>query len=417
MRPRCSNCEKHSITCDFSSHAPASTSTSSPQDRRRRESDTKSVPSLQASSTGGSPALLQSQQSLFDGPRSHLPALQMPELELLHHFTTETCYTLSDRSQSHELWRVTVPQVAFEHDFLMRGILAIAALHLSYLRQDKQSYWTHVAAKQQDAALSTFRSIMSHMGESNCDALLALSSLIVVYGFESPKNSNSLGMFNYNGQESDEWLPLIRGVNSIIMSVWPWIRNGRLKGLLHDHVQEPPRTELSRVLSEQLSHLDNMCDRASGGPEVVSAYKAAVGALRLSLVRMNNRPQYECEVSIAFLWPVMIPQEYITMLNEKRPEALIILAHYCIILHQLDHYWWMKGWAPHIIDNIHRELDEDWLYYLQWPTNVISLHDKILTNGNMQNPIAGNRVSSNFNTAIDSLLNVPNEQPKVENDR
>ena len=416
VRPRCSNCEKHSVTCDFSS-ATSSASTASPQDRRHRSSDAKSVPSMQGSSTDNSPALLQSQQSLFDGPRSQLPPLHMVELELLHHFTTETCYTLSDRPESHELWRVIVPQVAFQHDFLMRGIMAVSALHLGCLRPDRQTYWGHVAAKQQDAALSSFRKIMTNMDQSNCDAFLALSSLIVVYGFESPKNSDSLGMFNYKGQDSDEWLPLIRGVNSIIMSVWPWIKNGRLSGLLHDHVQEPPRTELPSVLSEQLTHLETMCDRASGGPEAVSAYKAALETLRLSFVRMNNRPAYECEVSIAFLWPVMLPQDYITMLNERRPEALVLLAHYCVILRHLDDYWWMRGWATHIVENIQRELDENWLYFIQWPTNVIAIDQKVLTNGTLQNPISGNRVSSNFNTAIDSSLSIPNEQLEAEKGR
>ncbi|KAL9137357.1 MAG: hypothetical protein Q9175_001429 [Cornicularia normoerica] len=417
VRPRCSNCEKHSISCDFSSHGPKSASTSSPQEHRHRNSDAKSIPSMQGSSTDHSPALLLSQQSLFDGPRSQQSPLQMVELELLHHFTTETCYTLSDRSESHELWRVTVPQVAFQYDFLMRGILAISALHLSFLRPERQTYWGHVAAKQQDSALSSFRKIMTNMDESNCDAFFALSSLIVVYGFESPKNSDSLGMFNYNGQDSDEWLPLIRGVNSIIISVWPWIKNGRLNGLLHDHIQEPPQTELPSVLSEQLTHLENMCDGASGGPEAVNAYKAALESLRASFVRMNNRPTYECEVSIAFLWPVMIPQEFITMLNEKRPEALVLLAHYCVILHHLNDYWWMRGWAMHIINNIHRELDENWLYFIQWPTSVISVDQKVLTNGTLQNPISGNRLCSNFNTAIDSSLNIPNEQLKAEIDR
>ena len=372
---------------------------------------------MQSSPTEHSPALLQSQQTLTNGSRSQVSPLQMAELELLHHFTTETCYTLSDRPESHELWRVTVPHVAFEHEFLMRGILAITALHLSSLRPDRQTYWNHVAAKQQDAALSSFRTIMSRMGESNCEALLAMSSLIVVYGFESPKNADSLGMFNYNGRDSDEWLPLIRGVNSIIMSVWPWIKTSRLRGLLHDHIQEPPQTELPGVLNEQFSHLENMCNRTTGGAEAVTAYKAALETLRVCFVRMNNRPPYECEISIAFLWPVMIPQEYIRLLNEKRPEGLVILAHYCVILHHLDDYWWVKGWARHIINNIHRELDNDWLYYIDWPINVISLDQKILTNRTLQNPISGNRVSSNFNTAIDSLLNVPEERPKAENDQ
>jgi hypothetical protein len=343
----------------------------------------------------------------------------MEELELLHHFTTETCYTLSDRPESHDLWRVNAPQVAFQHDFLMRGILAISALHLSRLKPLRHDHYRQIAIKQQDSALSSFRSIMSNMSnmsnmdETNCDAFFALSSLIVVYGFESPKTSDSLGMFSYNGLDSDEWLPLIRGVNSILMSVWPWIKNGRLKGLLHDHQQEPPQKQLPDILNDQLSHLEDLCENASDGPEAVEVYRTALALLRASFVRMNNRPPYECEVSIAFLWPVMVPQEFMTKLNDRRPEALIILAHYCVILHHLDDYWWMRGWATHIVENIERELDNDWLFWIHWPRNVITVEQKVLTNGTLPNPISRNRVSSDFNTSIDQSLEIPSEELRV----
>jgi len=384
-------------------------SSSSPKATRHRHSESKSVKSTTESSNDHSPAL---QTSPFEGPGAQLPPLQMEDLELLHHFTTETCYTLSDRPESHKLWRFNAPQVAFQHHFLMRGILAISALHLSCLRPDKQNHYAQVAIKHQDAALGSFRAIMSNMDESNSDAFFALSSLIVVYGFESPKSSDGLGMFNYNGQDSDEWLPLIRGVNSVLMTVWPWIKNGRLSGLLHDHQQEPPQKGLPNVLDEQLSQLEKLCESSADGQEAIEAYRSALATLRMCFVRMNNRPPYECEVSIAFLWPVMIPQEYISMLNLRRPEALIILAHYCVILHHLDDYWWVRGWAMHIIDNIHQELDEEWRYWIQWPTNVITVDEKILTNGTLPNPISGNRVSNDFDTTIDEALDIPSEELK-----
>ena len=357
-------------------------------------------------STDHSPA---SAHPSLNGSGSLLPDLQMENLELFHHFATETCFTLSDRASSHQLWRIEAPQVALEHAFFMRGILAISALHLAWLRPDKQDHYSHVAARQQDAALSAFRSIMSSIGESNCDAFFGLSSLIVVYGFASPKASDSLGMFSYSGQDSDEWLPLIRGVNSILQSVWPWAKKGRLSGLLHDHQQEPPQTDLPVVLTDQLSHLENMVENPAEGQEAINAYKAALELLRNCFIRINNRPAYECEVSIAFLWPVMVPQEYISLVNLRKPQALIILAHYSVILHHLDDYWWMKGWARHVIDSIDHELEDDWRYWITWPQRVLTVGEKILTNGALQNPITGNRVSSDFDTAIDRSLDIPHE--------
>ena len=351
-------------------------------------------------------------QPFFDGPDSPLPRLQIENLELLHHFTTVTCFTLSDRPESHQLWRVNAIRVALQHDFLMRGILAIAALHLSHLRPESHDHYSQIAIQQQDSALASFRSLMSSMDESNCDAFFALSSLIVVYGFESPKNSDSLGMFNCTGKDADEWLPLIRGVNSILLTLWPAIKNGQLSGLLHDHEQEPPKKQLPAVLVDQLANLETLCASTSGGPEAVGAYRAALATLRACFVRMNNRLPYECEVSITFLWPVSIPPEYLSLLNKRTPESLIILAHYCIILHHLDDYWWMRGWARHIIENIHREIPEDWHYWIQWPQNVIAVPEKLLTNGELPEPISGNGVSNSFDAAIDQSM-IPNDDFKA----
>lgn len=395
-------------------HTPtsASASSSSPRAQRHRGSDrsTRRLVPENSTETDYSPTLSYSQ---FNGAGSHLPDLQMEDLELLHHFTTQTCFTLSDRPASHEIWRVDAPQVAFQHDFFMRGILAISALHLALLRPKQHDHFTQVAVKQQDAALSSFRPLMSSISETNCDAFFGLSSLIVVYGFESPKASDSLGMFSYTGQDSDEWLPLIRGVNSIIQTVWPWIKRGRLSGLLHDHQQESPQADLPPVLKDQLSHLETMVENASEGQEAINAYKAAVGLLRMFFIRINNRPDYECEVSIAFLWPVMVPQEYISLVNLRKPQALVILAHYCIILHHLNDYWWMRGWAMHIIKTIQHELDDEWRPWTSWVNQVITVDTKVLTNGTLQNPIAGNRVSNDFDTAIDRSLQIPHDEINI----
>ena len=334
----------------------------------------------------------------------------MEELELLHHFITETCLTLSDREESHYLWRVVVPQIAFEHEFLVRAILAISALHLSTLRPLVQDHYTHIAVQQQDAALRLFRAVMIKPDESNCDAFFAMSSLIVVYGFESPKASDSLGMFNYKGDHSDEWLPLIRGVNSIIQSVWECVSKGRLTRLLHDHTQSPASTTLPAVLTEHLGLLEDLCSKMVGDQEDSAACKEAVAHLRWCFERMNNKATYECEVSLAFCWPVMIPQHFITILNNLNQEALVILAHYCIILHHLDGYWWMKGWANHLIENIQRQVADGLQPWILFPSNVVNLQVDILTDGASQRPNKGRRMSNGLNIDVNKELAIPREE-------
>ena len=178
-------------------------------------------------------------------------------------------------------------------------------------------------------------------------------------------------------------------------------------------MQEPPKKQLPAVLVNQLANLETLCENASDGPEAVDAYRLALATLRACFVRMNNRVPYECEVSITFLWPVIIPQGYLTLLNMRRPEALIILAHYCIILHHLDDYWWMSGWARHIVDNIDREIPDDWRYWIQWPKSVITVPEKVWTNGTLPDPISGNGVSNDFDAAIGQSIDIPSEDFKA----
>ncbi|KAL9102494.1 MAG: hypothetical protein Q9163_002359 [Psora crenata] len=404
-RPQCSNCLKHEIECDFLTNQPDPKASPKAKRQRTQSYDIKSV--LRGSVGQVSPA----PRDNPNGSGSRLQPLQMDDLELLHHFTTETCYTLSDRAESHELWRVTVPQLAFHHDFLMRGILAISALHLSHLRPAMHEHFTHIGAQQQDAALRSFRPIMVGMDSTNCDASFAMSSLIVVYGFESPKLSDSLGMFSSHGEHSDEWLPLIRGVNSILQSLWPSVKCGRLSRLLHDEDRHFRHTQLPKVLENQLSNLEQFCENMTGDGIDDAACKDALGQLRRCFERMNDKSPYECEVSLAFVWPVMIPPHFISMLNKRDPKALIILAHYCLILHHLDGYWWMRGWARHILDNIRPELDDSWQNWLRWPSEVVNVDEKVLTNGLLQNPVQETRVNSDFNTAA---TRTQLSTPKVE---
>ena len=343
----------------------------------------------------------------------NLPPLHMDDLELLHQFTTETCFTLSDRSESHALWQVTVPQVAFKQPFLMRGILAVSSLHLSFLRPERHDYYNQLANRNQDAALSTFRSLMTNMDPTNCDAFLAMSTLVVVYAFESPKSFQSLGFSHHTGEHSYEWLPLIKGVYTIIMSNYQWIKNGKLSALLHDQVSGPPTTKLPALLDNQLNELDTLCEQASGGDEVVQVYKGALRSLRECFVRMNNRTIDECEVSIAFLWPVLVPQEFVDNMHAGEPIALIILAHYCVILHHLDSYWWMNGWATYIVRKIDRELDDNMRPWLQWATKIVDVNEKILTNGSPQIIMQRARLSNDFGSDIDQSLSISNEDLKM----
>ncbi|KAL9053640.1 MAG: hypothetical protein Q9206_003852 [Seirophora lacunosa] len=368
VRPACSNCIKHSITCDFQTGESEESSPLHPPKLIKQVSNSQSPGSARPEKRT-KPVIT---NGLDPGD------LHMGDLELLHQFVTQTCYTTSNRADSHELWRITVPKEGINHNFLMRGILAVAALHLSHLYPDRAVEYQHIADSHQDRALGSFQAAITDMNESNCHAFFALSSLIVVYKFASPRTPGSLA-FTYDSEDSTNWLAMIRGVNSILQPSWPWVENGPLRGLLQPGVFDTSDTRLPKPADHQLRQLAELCEAATGGDEAVEAYKAAVKALRRCFAKIFTRSSVECEVGTAFTWPVEVPDKFIELLHTRSPEALVILAHYCVVLHHLDRYWWIEGWAVHVMDSICSELTESWREWIQWPSSVIARNERCLT--------------------------------------
>ena len=81
------------------------------------------------------------------------PVLNMLDLELLHNFSTSTCYTLHSDPALKTLWRINVPQLGFQYDFVMRGLLALSALHMAYYKPERRDLYVAHAKLQNQAGL------------------------------------------------------------------------------------------------------------------------------------------------------------------------------------------------------------------------------------------------------------------------
>lgn len=55
------------------------------------------------------------------------------------------------------------------------------------------------------------------------------------------------------------------------------------------------------------------------------------------------------------------------------PAALILLAHYCILLARLDSHWYMSGYSKNLFSRIYNQLDQEWRQLLYWPLEEIGL--------------------------------------------
>jgi hypothetical protein len=71
-------------------------------------------------------------------------------------------------------------------------------------------------------------------------------------------------------------------------------------------------------------------------------------------------------------WLVIIPDRYINLLSERRPEALIILSHYGALLHLHRDIWTFGDGGMYIISSVRGYLGPSWTNWLRWPDQFVN---------------------------------------------
>lgn len=67
-------------------------------------------------------------------------------LELMHHYSAASSDTLALRADMQHVWRMTIPEIAYQSPMLMHGILAVAAMHKAYLLPSRRRTYLDLAA-------------------------------------------------------------------------------------------------------------------------------------------------------------------------------------------------------------------------------------------------------------------------------
>jgi hypothetical protein len=307
--------------------------------------------------------------------------LQVAELDLLHHWTMFASRGFGDTPEDVQPWQIEMPQIACKHPFLMRGILAVSALHMSRARPDRKQEYLVKATYHQNLALPLYRYIINdfrnQMTEENCHAVIGFASLTSAYAFADP---HPLGRNQFPGVSSPtgvpEWLHLLRGARQILQVGSKWIADGPMAFQLRtvdediDVSYNPEDWRLAELNS--LFDGSNACNTLSEAE--IKAYRTTLKLLRESSA-MPLLPNHTVGVKLAmFLWVEKIPQMYLELLGEMKPEALILLAHFCVLLKAGgSSYWYMEGAAERLASALHDILlDDEWKNLIAWPLQVIN---------------------------------------------
>ncbi|KAK0234335.1 hypothetical protein IW262DRAFT_1452888 [Armillaria fumosa] len=279
-------------------------------------------------------------------------------LELMHHYSTSASYTLFPDPDASALWRTVIPQMAFDprNQYLLQAILAFSALHIRHEDSTSPRY-AEIATEYYNQAKISLQ-MADAGGTADINAVLVAQALIAHYEFVI-----SPAVFPYPG----DWYATIHQIRRNILKDRTEIQDSDMQSLLA--IIAPPLipTSLKESFPSTLSSILN------SGPDVEelrdasvrTAYEESIYFLELAWRASFNR--------CIGLWWYMMSDTFCHLLEQARPRALIILAHYCIMMKHVaqDGPWWAKKQWGNEAGKIVSTLDTQWAPWLGWLLNQL----------------------------------------------
>lgn len=331
--------------------------------------------------------------------------LDLLDLELIHQYCTRTYMTISSRLATHAIWRDAVFREGLRHEFVLRGIMAIAALHkASTFPVYSEAYRKYATAAMvhQQAALQEYSPLTASPTADNAVALFSLSMILTLTTFaieRLPDELKSEGSYlTLADTNPDVFLPLgsptrnfigvivtLRGILVVIRQTNQYLQGDIAEMLKYPQLEQLPEhaPEVSAMyedLATAATEYRPYVNKTDMAPEVLSELLYNQVIRLRNVTRCRNVIEWDNHI---FSFLVSAPPEYISCIKQGEPMALVILAHWAACFRCMDHHWWAVGWGEQLVLDISDLVDmTTWSKVMEWPLRQCGRSiDKISSQG------------------------------------
>ncbi|CAG8948259.1 unnamed protein product [Penicillium salamii] len=288
----------------------------------------------------------------------------LQDLELMMQWCTATYKTMARNPASETIWQTTIPTLSLRHPPLRQGLLALSALHLASTTVSARRWqYLETARAHQSHALAALSTTPLEQ-ESDPNVTFALCCLMIAFAFgycviDEDGELDSL-------EEFLEVLQLTRWLVSIIIPILDRIATGDLNPLIKPEDPRPTMPDMSRLVVLALRR-QNALEAVQDATHDESLYEAAIEHLSNALERLMKGGEPKV---FAFCWCFRIPAGFLDLLDARQPFALVVLAHYSVVLHHLRDSWWMGDWGMRILSRIGDSMPPEWKALIGWPVDA-----------------------------------------------
>lgn len=330
----------------------------------------------------------------------------LPRLKhILSNYASNTVPTLFYGHEAQAAWSEAIPSLATQYQFVLHGILAIGSLHLSRLANTtaEQAVYRDIAATQLNAGMVDYRKEIQKLTTANAEALFAFSSSITSYNFlsEGTECFFALGEFRTAGHDVIEGYETLittllrsvcsifrsmRGVLVIFVPCWRHIRSGLLAPVV-TRDWWPARLPVSPSAITQdlrLRDLELLWSQPLNAYEYsFDTFRSALKSLREAFALVSRlvdaadpdgtpgEPSFDWASVVS--WPVELSLEFLLLLEQRRLEPWVLVAHYGMLFVTVNNNIWLEGLGSSIVATAALVIGEEHWKWIEWPAAVVEL--------------------------------------------
>ncbi|KAL8869096.1 MAG: hypothetical protein Q9174_004527 [Haloplaca sp. 1 TL-2023] len=155
----------------------------------------------------------------------------------------------------------------------------------------------------------------------------------------------------------------------VITPFWPQLQQSSISPLTRVSTwnPEPPYETVPAECRKLLDILQESDLQQSS----IEAYSTAIDRLFWLYTVADVPSASHDNIRWIVAWPIQVSDEYVVLLNQRRPEALIILAYYGVALHSYRRSWAVGDAGATLIKAVSAQVGKYWSSWLSWPMQII----------------------------------------------
>ena len=266
--------------------------------------------------------------------------------------------------------------IAVSEPYVVYQMLALSAIHMSHTQPAEAERHRTEAKALQTQAVCLFNVPDLVVTTENCVPMVMFSSFLGLHALADATASieaDTSGTLD----KLLTYISLHRGVRAVVAQSWQFLRHSSISSMLDRagrslSAGSSPSHKEAAVVSNRMYALLN---HAGMGAASVSVCREAVSQLEL-VYQTEPRPgevfPKDQPSGLIWAWPILLSSAFTDLLLMRRPEALVILCHYAVLLHRRRRMWLVGNVGQILIQEVSSFLGTFWQGWLEWPNAMLA---------------------------------------------